>query len=160
MLGLYSREELTRDEVTELIRREFLARLFEDETEREDDEGENDVEEMVSGILKHLIGIRCILTPKAELLNHTDAEHLFYKSYCEGYTKKTGKEVPDGSGWWPDFLPDDCMYTKGIITHLAQLNVLYDIQWHREMAKWMRQYEAEKKAGDPDGICKQWTSPV
>lgn len=146
MLGLYSREEMTNDEVSELIRREFLARLYEDDSEREDDEGENNVEEMAAGIIKHLIGIRCVLNPKAPRLSHTEAEKLFYESYCKAYKAKTGKaEVPDGNGWWPDFMPDDCQYTHAIIVHLAQLNVAYDIQWHKAMAKAfsaMQEYKA------------------
>jgi hypothetical protein len=147
MLGLYSREELTKDEVTELIRREFLARLFEDNSSREDENGDNNVEEMAQGIILHLVKIRSILCPKAVAMTFKEAEALFYKTYCETFLKQAkGKEVPDGSGWWPDFLAqEDGVYTKGIVIHLAQLNVQYDIQWHKAMAEAfaaMQEYKA------------------
>jgi len=157
MLGLYSREELTKDDVTDLIRREFLARLFEDDSSREDDD-EGDVQEMAKGIILHLVKIRSILCPKARTMTFKDAEALYHKTYCAAYLKITSvEETPDGNGWWPDFMEQaDHVYTKGIIQHLASLNAQYDVQWQREM---MHLLPAHYQA-DVENKPKEWTSPV
>jgi hypothetical protein len=133
MLGLYSREELNHIVVTELIRREFLARLYDDDSKRADDEDCN-AQEMTKGIILHLVKIRSILCPKASTMTFKDAEALFRKAYCEAYSKITNVETPEDNGWWPDFMEKaDHAYTKGIIKHLASLNAQYDVQWQREM---------------------------
>lgn len=147
MLGLYSREELTKDDVTDLIRREFLARLFDDDSKRADND-DCDVQEMTKGILLHLVKIRNILCPKASTMTFKEAEALFRKAYCEAYSKITNVETPEDNGWWPDFMEQaDHVYTKGIIQHLASLNAQYDVQWQRAMmqcAKDMVQYAKEQ----------------
>jgi hypothetical protein len=138
MLGLYSREELTKDDVTDLIRREFLARLFEDESKRTD----SYETEFSRNVIWHLMKIRSILCPSSRTMMFSEAEALFHKTYCEAYLKITDVEAPEDNGWWPDCLEKaDNAYTKSILQHLATLNAQYDVQWQRQMMQYIKKHQ-------------------
>jgi hypothetical protein len=144
MLGLYNRYPMSKEEIEDLIRREFLAMLFEeDEREIED----SDPNEVTSSILENLLSIRSTLIPKIGRLASEKVEELWSEAYKAKYRAKTGQEVnlETGNTWYPDFMPKTGL-TSGFMEHLVGLKVEYDIAQDKAMAEYFKNSNPEETA--------------
>jgi len=147
MLGLYNRYPMSKEEVEDLIRREFLAMLFEEERNLSGDfyNGTNfdpDPEELARTIIENLFSIRAVLIPMVECLDPEKVDELWSEDYKAQFKAKTGKEVDleTGNTWYPDFMPKTHL-TSGFMQHLVALKVEYDIAEDKAMTEFFKQEE-------------------
>jgi len=147
MLGLYNRSPLSKEEVEDLIRREFLAMLFKKKRNlKNEDDADADPEEVTSGIIESLLSIRStLINPKIECLVPDKVDELWSDEYKAQFKAKTGKEVDleTGNTWYPDWMTHQYM-TTGFLGHLVSLKVEYDIAVDKAMVEFFQQ-EAKKQ---------------
>ncbi len=143
MLGLYNRYPISKDEIEDFIRREFLAQLFGEERELDE---ESDPEEVTSSIIENLLSIRSTLVPKIDCIVPDDVEELWSEEYKAQFKAKTGRDVDleTGNTWYPDWMSPRYL-TKELMQHLVALKVEYDIAEDKAMIEFFK--EAAKKHG-------------